>query len=142
STHCPKGFFMSSGPSRQCFKFFNSIRSWASSVSKCQNEGLVLAEPYDPVAVRAYIVTRYGARHHTWINGRGTGSYMQLQRSGAYVYSGNAYWKPGHPGSYTSSSYCLHLVTEYSVMKSYPNQPFDCSSCTNSRPTLCELVIE
>ncbi|CAL4067254.1 unnamed protein product, partial [Meganyctiphanes norvegica] len=132
STHCPKGFFLSSGHSRQCFKYFNdTTRSWTSAVSKCQAEGLVLAEPYDPVAVRAYIVTKYGGSQWTWINGRGTGSYMKLQRSGAYVYSGNAYWWNGHPSSYVSTSYCLMFTTNYSWMKSYPIQTYYTWSCTN-----------
>ncbi|CAL4089094.1 unnamed protein product [Meganyctiphanes norvegica] len=144
STHCPKGFFMSTGPSRQCFKQFrDTYRNWASAVSKCQAEGLVLAEPYDPVTVRSYLVQRYGGSRWTWINGRGTGSYVTLQRSGAYVYSGNSYWYSGQPGSRTSSSYCLILMTSYANMKSYPNNTYYTYSCSSaSFFTLCELIIE
>ncbi|CAL4130461.1 unnamed protein product, partial [Meganyctiphanes norvegica] len=52
STHCPKEYFMTSGPSRQCFKYFNDVyRTWDQATLKCREEGLVLAEPYDPLPV-------------------------------------------------------------------------------------------
>ncbi|CAL4128762.1 unnamed protein product, partial [Meganyctiphanes norvegica] len=145
STRCPEaeGFFMSSGLSRQCFKFFMDIeRSWDSAVSKCLAEGLVLAEPYDPVMVKNYIATKYGMTGWTWINGRGSGSYITWQRSEGHIMSDIPYWYSGQPGSSTSSSHCLLLMTRQYHMKNYPTQAFYANTCTSKYYTLCELLME
>ncbi|CAL4067575.1 unnamed protein product, partial [Meganyctiphanes norvegica] len=46
---CPAGFFKMS---TQCFKVFNdSTRSWSAAKTKCEQEGLILAQPDEAIAV-------------------------------------------------------------------------------------------
>ncbi|CAL4129148.1 unnamed protein product, partial [Meganyctiphanes norvegica] len=57
---CPEGFFKMSS---QCFKMFrDSRRSWSEAKTKCEQEGYIMAQPDDSVAVnlRRYIYEAYG----------------------------------------------------------------------------------
>ncbi|CAL4148553.1 unnamed protein product, partial [Meganyctiphanes norvegica] len=141
ATNCPEEFFMA-GSSNQCFKLLtDSEISWSSARSKCQSEGLALAKPYDGVALRSYIMERYGLADEIWIDGQGDGSKIIWKRDGKQLSSSSPLWRSGNPGSYVSTSYCLALDTLDSSLKSYPGQPYRMQSCSIPEYPLCELIM-
>ncbi|CAL4241108.1 unnamed protein product, partial [Meganyctiphanes norvegica] len=139
---CPEGFFMAPSSSKQCFKFGRYV-NWTMANSTCHSEGLVMARPYNAVALRSYLVQRFGYWSTVWLNAQGTGSYVRWKDgSNQVIYSSNPLWYSGYPGSYTSTSYCLTLYAYSAGWKSYPQQPYVMTTCSTSRYTLCELVSE
>ncbi|CAL4157441.1 unnamed protein product, partial [Meganyctiphanes norvegica] len=130
---CPEGFFPSAG---QCFKFFVGWQKWTSARSTCGRNQLRMAEPKDPVAVRAYLNAHYaGQGDASWIGGRGVGSHFEWIGSKTRI--NDAYWAPGQPdGEGTSYEYCLRFSPS-----TLPNadKPFYSNPCRKVFNVLCEL---
>ncbi|CAL4064134.1 unnamed protein product, partial [Meganyctiphanes norvegica] len=64
---CPSGFIKMSS---QCFKMFNDrYRSWSEAKTKCEQEGYILAQPDDAVAVnlRKHLHEEYGDGSFAWL---------------------------------------------------------------------------
>ncbi|CAL4137302.1 unnamed protein product [Meganyctiphanes norvegica] len=138
---CPGDFFSPRG-SKQCFKIFNNTEiSWNSARSKCISEGLILAKPYDAVALRSYVVQKYGFRDECWVDAKGDGSKFVWQSDRKELTSSSPLWYSVPSSSYVSTSYCLALATSDSYWNSYPNQPYRYESCTTPEYPICELVI-
>ncbi|CAL4185579.1 unnamed protein product, partial [Meganyctiphanes norvegica] len=137
-TKCPVGFFMA-GNSPQCFKLLLDREiSWSSASSKCKSQGLDLAKPYDAVALRSYILERYGLADEIWLDAQGNGSTIIWQQDGKQLSSSSPLWR--YTPS-TSTSNCLALHTSDSYWSSYPNQPYTMQSCTIPEYPLCELIM-
>ncbi|CAL4210622.1 unnamed protein product, partial [Meganyctiphanes norvegica] len=142
---CPEdqGFFELPS-TNQCFKYFKDRqRNWTESNELCLAENLVMAQPYDAVNLRSYIVQRYGYYSEAWLGACGNGTYIKWQdgtwqHDGEIIRSINPLWYPGMPGSRVSTVYCLLLLANDVQWKSNPNQPYYSEYYVNTRYTLCE----
>ncbi|CAL4185896.1 unnamed protein product, partial [Meganyctiphanes norvegica] len=140
-----EGFFQLSGPSSQCYKFFDDrTRNWHQANHFCLAEGLRLARPYDARTLRSYIVERYGSPSFAWVYGRGNGMSIVWKDGPAdfrtHISENNPLWKDGHPGTETNSTYCMYLLAEESAWKNSPEETYGVYPCYNQLFTLCELV--
>ncbi|CAL4125739.1 unnamed protein product, partial [Meganyctiphanes norvegica] len=135
---CPRGFFMMSS---QCFKIFNDRkRNWSDAKTKCEEEGYMLAQPAEAVAVslRKFVVETYG-NCHTWIGAQGDGSKFVWNHEGQALKSNMAIWHPGHPGSNVGRDKCLLLLSYEDYFGRQPAHPYYSVRCSVTHCTLCEV---
>lgn len=140
---CPVGLFKTSGSS-QCYRFYNDTeRAYISAKEKCKAEGLELAEPANPIAVRKYLVENYGqtTTAYAWLGACSTGSYFRWERSGHQISNSDSLWCSGHPGTNLATKYSLILLAEKNTyLANQPNAPYYSQSNTAKHYTLCEYV--
>ncbi|CAL4134972.1 unnamed protein product, partial [Meganyctiphanes norvegica] len=137
---CPEdeGFFLLPS-TNQCFKYFKDRpRNWTESNELCLAENLVMAQPYDAVNLRSYIVQRYGFYSEFWLGACGDGTYIQWQNNGDIIRSTNPLWYPNMPGNRITPVYCLLLLANDGQWKNDPETPYYSEYYVNVRYTLCE----
>ncbi|CAL4123162.1 unnamed protein product, partial [Meganyctiphanes norvegica] len=103
---CPSGFIKMSS---QCFKMFRDrYRSWSEAKTKCEQEGLILAQPDDSVTVnlRKHLYQEYG-NGEAWLGAQGDGSKFVYAHGGLALDNASPLWYPGEPGSEVSAERCL-----------------------------------
>jgi len=126
--------------SNKCMKLFlDTTRTWSQAFQKCQDEGLVMAETEDPVALRSYLMNTQGlVSGKAWLGAKGDGSNMIWNSDNSIVASSDSgYWYYRD----TTSTYCLSLLTYPWYLTNYPARPYYCDICTIPNYwTLCELL--
>ncbi|CAL4186599.1 unnamed protein product, partial [Meganyctiphanes norvegica] len=133
---CPEGFFKMSS---QCFKMFrDSRRSWSEAKTKCEQEGYIMAQPDDSVAVnlRRYIYEAYGG--HVWLGAQGDGSKFVYAHGGLTLDNASPLWRPGEPGR-VDAERCLLMLVSGSDLTDHPARAYVSSPCSWSLYALCEV---
>ncbi|CAL4153980.1 unnamed protein product, partial [Meganyctiphanes norvegica] len=138
---CPEadGFFLSAD-GNQCFKVILDQLGWEAAKEKCASLNLVLAHPQDPFELRKYLNSKYEDGKYFHVHARGTGSVWQWRDGTLLDSSSSMWWSGWSSSSKPSSNQCLLLSTSNSSMTSYPDIPYDSSTCASSRPVLCEVI--
>jgi len=123
---CPEGMFQVGG---QCYRLFKDVRrNWFEAKAVCEQNGLSLAEPEDPVAVTSLLVKEHGITYSTWTGVKGERIPIQ-----------SPYWRPGRPANRVTRNHCLVLMTSPKLLESYPGTPYDSYFCdSNKQYTLCQ----
>ncbi|CAL4160561.1 unnamed protein product [Meganyctiphanes norvegica] len=135
---CPSGFIKMSS---QCFKMFrDSKRSWSDAKTKCEQEGYILAQPDDSVAVnlRTKVLETHGDYMSAWLGAQGDGSKLVYAHGGLALDNASPLWYPGHPGSNVGAENCL-LLLGGSDFRDHPARPYVSNPCAWSQYTLCEV---
>ncbi|CAL4188720.1 unnamed protein product, partial [Meganyctiphanes norvegica] len=135
---CQAGFFEMS---TQCFKMFNdSNRSWLEAKTKCEQEGLILAQPDEAVAVplRKYLYEAFGDSSYAWLGAQGDGSKFVYAHGGRGLDNASPLWYPGKPGSAVGAEYCLLLLVDVNDFRDHPTRPYWPNPCSPSYYALCE----
>ncbi|CAL4184389.1 unnamed protein product, partial [Meganyctiphanes norvegica] len=127
------------------FKIYkDQKRTWAEAKEKCEQEGYILAQPSDSIAVhlRRYLLENYGDQSRVWLGAKGDGSKYVWQKGGLTLRNDSPVWANGQPGSYVSADYCLYLVVTMGHNSNHPENPYYTSKCSNPSFTtyaLCEV---
>merc|ERR1719342_1155344 len=138
---CPPGLFQVEA-SGQCFKYYEETQqTWQDAKTKCEDDGLVLARPHDPLTLSKYIVARFSPPKWSWIGAQGDDSNVRWSRDGEIIKHDHSMWREGQPGNDISARYCLTLQATGQIWKS-PNDAFQMMGCTDTRPFVCELLRE
>ncbi|CAL4137143.1 unnamed protein product, partial [Meganyctiphanes norvegica] len=133
---CPEGFIEMSS---QCFKMFRDRRrKWKGAKRKCKQEGLILAQPDDSVAVqlRQKLYETYGDGN-VHLGARGNGRIFKYAHGGRALHSWSPLWIPGY-GSYMLVTRCLLLLVDGHHLRDKPARPYYPSPCEESNFALCE----
>ncbi|CAL4071020.1 unnamed protein product [Meganyctiphanes norvegica] len=135
---CPGGF---TKMSTKCFKMFNdSTVTWSEAKTKCEQEGYILAQPDDSVAVnlRKYIYEEYGDYSYAWLGAQSDGSKFVYAHGGLALDNVSPLWADGEP-VYVGAETCLAVLVEGYYVRYYPAQPYFSDLCTDSHNyALCE----
>ncbi|CAL4067266.1 unnamed protein product [Meganyctiphanes norvegica] len=140
---CPDGFRMSNG-SLQCWKFFNDEkRSWYEARRKCEEEGLMIAQPSDAVAtaLRKDLLDTYGGGSQVWLGARGDVYNFVWERNGTELKNNNPLWFPHQPGTWVTQRHCLLLMVTNNDWSRHSEQPYTPHSCYTPFYTLCEANV-
>ncbi|CAL4060164.1 unnamed protein product, partial [Meganyctiphanes norvegica] len=136
---CPSGFFRSGG-STHCFKYFNDRkRNWDAAKTKCEQEGLIIAQPYDidVISLRQDLINQYGDAN-VWLGARGDG-YNMVWQSGKILSSSSGLWYNGSNQGGVSKRNCLGMAHWPHALRSQPRQVYNSWECQEStRTTLCQ----
>jgi len=136
---CPDGFFRTSG-SIQCYKLFNNPFQYlngSQAKEKCEDEGMQLAEPLNPVEVRSYLVKVLGNERWVYLGAKGDGTSYVWDSNGKPISNTSPYWAPGQP-QYVGA--CLQLMSHSPQMAEHPEQPYYAGPCSWQQNTLCEKI--
>ncbi|CAL4067390.1 unnamed protein product [Meganyctiphanes norvegica] len=139
SITCPSGFFKMSS---QCFKMFRDReRSWSEAKTKCEEEGYMLAQPDESVAVslRKKLYEDFGDRSFAWLGAQGDGSKFVYAHGGLALDNASPLWWPDQPGSYVGADKCLFLLVDGSYFRDHPARPYFSNGCSASWYALCEV---
>ncbi|CAL4195355.1 unnamed protein product, partial [Meganyctiphanes norvegica] len=134
-----KGFCVHS----QCFKLITDVkRNWTDAMAKCEEEGLILAEPSDLVAVplRRYLVEKYD-NAEAWIGAQGDGSRFVWQHGGTALMNDSPLWDTSPTGN-ADNTKCVELDVNKAEYEADSGKTYDISSCSSSFYTLCEVIYE
>ncbi|CAL4236603.1 unnamed protein product, partial [Meganyctiphanes norvegica] len=119
---CPSGFIKMS---TQCFKIFlDRERSWPEAKTKCEQEGYILAQPDDSVAVdlRKKLYEEYRT-DWAWLGARGDGSKFVYAHGGLALDNNSPLWFRGHPRNNVGAERCLLLMVDGGYLSYFINQP-------------------
>ncbi|CAL4125747.1 unnamed protein product, partial [Meganyctiphanes norvegica] len=126
---CPEGFIKMSS---QCFKMFRDRGyTWPEAKTKCEQEGYILAQPDDAVAVdlRKYIYEEYGDYSPAWLGAQGDGSKFEYAHGSLALDNASPLWFPEHPGSYVGADRCLVMLVDGNSVSNQPERPYLASQC-------------
>ncbi|CAL4149539.1 unnamed protein product, partial [Meganyctiphanes norvegica] len=132
-----KGFCVYS----QCFTLIADVkRNWTDAKAKCEEEGLILAEPSDLVAVplRRYLVEKYD-HAEAWLGAQGDGSKFVWQHSGTALMNDSPLWDVT-ASSNAGNNNCVELDVNKGEYDADSGKPYDISGCTANFYTLCEII--
>ncbi|CAL4240630.1 unnamed protein product [Meganyctiphanes norvegica] len=141
---CPGGFIKMSS---QCFKMYRDrYRSWSEAKTKCEQEGYILAQPDDSVAVqlRKYIYEEYGDYNYVWLGAQGDGSKFVYAHGGMALDNASPLWYTNQPfagpGSGVGAEQCLLLIVEEGPFSRHPARPYWSEPCLSNSYVyaLCE----
>ncbi|CAL4173510.1 unnamed protein product [Meganyctiphanes norvegica] len=136
---CPSGFIKMSS---QCFKLFRDRpRSWSAAKNKCEQEGYIMAQPDDSVAVnlRKYLFEAYGDDSFAWLGAQGDGSNFVYAHGGLALDYFSPLWLPELPDN-VGAERCLLLMVNVWYLGNYPSHPYGSDTCSSSSYiyALCE----
>ncbi|CAL4093716.1 unnamed protein product [Meganyctiphanes norvegica] len=143
---CPAGFF---NMSTQCFRMSNkseSQLSWLEAKTECEQEGFILAQPDEAVAVdlRKYLFESFG-NSDAWLGAQGDGSTFVFAHGGLALDNASPLWYTGLPltSSDAGTERCLMLHVDEYALTSHPTGPYATSPCSKAsfgpRFALCEV---
>ncbi|CAL4129145.1 unnamed protein product, partial [Meganyctiphanes norvegica] len=126
---CPSGFIKMSS---QCFKMFRDRdRSWSEAKTKCEQEGYILAQPDDAVAVqlRQKLYETYSSGS-AWLGAQADGSKFVYAHGGLALDNASPLWYPRQPGSYFGAERCLQLLVDGGFLRDQPARPYATYTCS------------
>ncbi|CAL4205935.1 unnamed protein product [Meganyctiphanes norvegica] len=120
--------------------FTDSYRSWPDAKTKCEQEGYILAQPDDSVAVnlRKKLYEEYGDRSVAWLGARGDGSKFVYVHGGLALDNASPLWHPGSSGRRFGAGRCLLLIVDGPDFRDHPTRPYLNNPCSIPVYTLCE----
>ncbi|CAL4122335.1 unnamed protein product, partial [Meganyctiphanes norvegica] len=130
--------------SNQCFRVYrDSKRSWKDAQQRCAEEGMIIAEPKDPSALRRYLIDNNMVAgisgNFFWLGGRGNGINMVWNTSQQVFPASDPSWYRDHPGDRVTANHCLSMLVRSSVFSSgSPSTPYRASDCTWPFHTICQ----
>ncbi|CAL4176816.1 unnamed protein product, partial [Meganyctiphanes norvegica] len=133
---CPEGFI---NLSSQCFKMYkDSPRSWYAAKTMCEQEGYILAQPDDSVAVqlKQSLYEEYGDGD-AWLGVRGDASKFVWAHGGLALDNASPLWYLGQL-YLRGTNRCLLLVVGGSDFRDHPTRPYWSNLCYKPYYALCE----
>ncbi|CAL4163756.1 unnamed protein product, partial [Meganyctiphanes norvegica] len=131
--------------STQCFLFYKDVkRNWADAKAKCEEEGVILAQPSDSNALllRKRIVENFGqeASAESWVGGKGDGSKFVWSEGGRTALMADSSLLDTNQGN-AGTGQCMELDAYSGALSGTPNAPYDSASCSNNYYTICEVIV-
>ncbi|CAL4115361.1 unnamed protein product [Meganyctiphanes norvegica] len=136
------GFFIFPG-TNECFKSIREKMNWAAADARCKAEGASLRRPKDALALRIFLMKKYGDGQH-WVDAKADGQFMTWVGDQEHMSASSPLWWPNH-GGYVDTQYCMRYLTDQSHLERNPDHPYavgGCTSTTYSLHPLCELKME
>ncbi|CAL4213310.1 unnamed protein product, partial [Meganyctiphanes norvegica] len=102
------------------------------------NQGLMLAEPSNPLQLRDVLLNRYGDQEYgILLGGHGDGSNIVLPNRRLALSSDRPLWRPNEPKGVHSNA-CLGMAVVESDLRDYPNSTYYVNRCQKNRYILCQ----
>ncbi|CAL4061315.1 unnamed protein product, partial [Meganyctiphanes norvegica] len=133
--------FIRSSEGDQCYKPFQDVSmSWDAADIHCQQHGMRLAKPNNPVSINAALNTKYGDKSY-WLGAKGTGPRGAYEwYDGEHLSTSNGLWFPGLPSS-TDATHCLGMGSYAWAIAEHPGKVYGDATCTDSSYPLCEVIM-
>ncbi|CAL4121234.1 unnamed protein product, partial [Meganyctiphanes norvegica] len=116
--------------------FSDRYRSWSEAKTKCEQEGYILAQPEEAIAVslRQHLYEAHGDGF-AWLGAQGDGSKFVYAHGGLALDNASPLWRSGHPGSRVGDEMCLQLMVGGSL---HSAEPYFTNPCLATFNALCE----